>query len=155
MVILLVTPRRFMMEQKFQQPPRKHQQLKFPVHISYGHWPADGNIIILTKYFPLCKSIQRASVAVPLQNWHTLCCPRTFIWVLQSPLLGGVELYSLNHAVSDILEESLVQSISLYVTTFTGVSTKQANLESVKMVYLDHINKEESNSFNVVTKKSL
>lgn len=116
------------MEQKFQQPPRKQKQLKFPVHISHGLQPVDGNIIILTKYFTLCMNIQRASVAFSLQDWHILLLPKNVYMMLQSPRLGGVELSSLNHVISDILEESLVQCISLCVITFMGVSTKKANV---------------------------
>jgi hypothetical protein len=48
--------------------------------------------------------------------------------VLQSPCLGGVGLYSLDHVISDILEESLVQSISFCVIAFIGISTKKANV---------------------------
>jgi hypothetical protein len=60
-----------MMEQ-IPATPRRQQQLKFPVHISCGFLPADGNIIILTKYFTLCMNTQRASVALSLQDWHIL-----------------------------------------------------------------------------------
>lgn len=90
-------------------PRKKQQQLKFPVHISHGLQPVDGNIIILTKYFALCTNIQRASVAFSLQDWHVLYCPRTFIWCFRVLDFGRVELYSLSHVISDILEESLVQ----------------------------------------------
>ncbi|XP_012510977.1 PREDICTED: G-protein coupled receptor 126 [Propithecus coquereli] len=54
--------------------------------------------------------------------------PKNIYVMLQSPRLGGVKLYSLNHVISDILEESLVQSISLCVITFIGVSTKESTL---------------------------
>lgn len=98
MVILVVAPRRFMMEQKFQQPPRKQQQLEFPGPISHGPQPADGNIIILTKYFALCMNIQRASVAFSLKDWHVLYCPRTSVWCFRVlPWCSGAEFTQACH----------------------------------------------------------
>lgn len=101
MVILVVTPRRFMMGWTFQQPPGKQQQLTFPVHISHGRQPVDGNIIILTKYFTLCMNIQRASVAFSLQDWHILYCPRTFIGCFR---------------VLDLVEWNCIHSIMSFLT---------------------------------------
>lgn len=66
---------------------------------------------------------------LPLGLAHPLLPKNTYM-VFLSPQLGRVELHSLNHVISDILEESLVQSISLCVITFLGVSTKQANVKT-------------------------
>lgn len=82
-------------------PRKKQQQLKFPVHISHGLQPVDGNIIILTKYFALCTNIQRASVAFSLQDWHVLYCPRTFIWCFR---------------VLDLVEWSCIHSVMSFLT---------------------------------------
>lgn len=135
-----------MMEQKFQQPPRKQQQLKFPVHISHGLLPADGNILILTKYFTLCMNIQRASVMLSPQDWHILYCPRTFIWYFRP--LSLVEQGCIHSIMSflTLLKRALFSPfLSASWLSLEFQQSKQM-LESVQMVYLDHINEKESNS---------
>lgn len=131
------------MEQKFQQAPRKQPQLKFPVHISHGAPPADGNIIILTKYFSLCMSIQRASVAFSLQDWHILYCPRTFMWSFRG--LDLVE-WSCIHSIMSLLTflKRALFGPSLFASSPSlEFQQRRQMLELVKMVYLDHINENE------------
>lgn len=70
--------------QTFQQPPEKQQRLMFPVHISHGLRPGDGNIIILTKYFALYEHTKSLCGILPPGLAHPLL-PKNVYMMLQSP----------------------------------------------------------------------